>query len=189
MSWIINKIVVDSVQMIKIDMDDYLKKYSPDTDGNYYPLREQIASKDTVLRKIKLYSELEKIENNYVLNNYKINLIDGKAKYVLRRIFKAYLTNPKQLPDSVLRKYTKVCNIDGLKQEIEIIGLNEKTRNIRYLDGDLFKKYQNEIITDNWFLRVVCDYISSMTDLFCISEYQKLYGGDSIGDNQPYTMN
>lgn len=38
------------------------------------------------------------------------------------------------------------------------------------------EKIRETIAYDPLFLRGICDYISSMTDLFAVYEYQRLYG-------------
>ena len=58
--------------------------------------------------------------------------------------------------------------------------MNVKTKKIRYLDSKIFESYKEEIIRDNHFQRILCDYISSMTNVFAVSEYQRLYSGDRI---------
>jgi dGTPase len=143
-----------------------------------YPLKKEIATQESVLKNNQLFQRLKKIENNFVINNYTIHRMNGKSSFVLRQIIKAYLTNPKQLPDSVLERYTEVCSIPCLKKKIKEIDFTPK--NIRYLNEKDFSRYKNCIIVDKVFLRLISDYIASMTDLYAIREYQKLYGGESI---------
>lgn len=142
-----------------------------------YPLNKEIAT-DCVLDNNKLFQRLKEIEDNFVINNYMIDRMNGKSSFVLRQIIKAYLTNPKQLPDHVLELYTEVCSIPILKEQIRKIGSTPK--NIRYLSKKDFESHKPAIIKDRAFMRLMSDYIASMTDFYALQEYQKLYGGESI---------
>jgi dGTPase len=144
-------------------------------------LNEEIATHNRILEHDKLYKRLKEIEDNLVINNYKIDRMNGKSRFVLRQIIKAYLTNPKQLPDHVLELYAEVCSVPTLKELIKHINSNDSTpKNIRYLNKEIFEDNQKYIIRDKAFLRLLSDYIASMTDLYALQQYQKLYGGDSI---------
>jgi len=142
-----------------------------------YPLNKEIAT-DCVLENNELFQRLKKVENNFVINNYMIDRMNGKSSFVLRQIIKAYLTNPKQLPDHVLELYAEVCSVPTLKEKIRNIG--STPANIRYLSKKDFEDHQLAIIKDRTFLRLMSDYVASMTDLYALQEYQKLYGGESI---------
>ncbi|MDD2440035.1 MAG: hypothetical protein PHD41_07500 [Methanosarcinaceae archaeon] len=133
---------------------------------------------DCVLENNNLFQRLKEIEANFVINNYMVDRMNGKSSFVLRQIIKAYLTNPKQLPDHVLERYTEVCSVPGLKELVEKIDVTQK--NIRYLSKEEFKAQKTEIVKDRAFLRLMSDYVASMTDLYALQEYQKLYGGESI---------
>lgn len=174
-SYLIAQLIYHAVTTIEKNMEHYIekKKNSPHIG---YPVDEDLATADVVYRDYELYQDLEKIKNKYVINNYKINRIDGKARFIIRRLIKAYLTNPKQLPDSILKLYSKECTIEGLFEKIPIDHNNEK--NIRYLDKECFEDFKKHIINDPKFLRAICDYIASMTDNYAIEEYQRLYSGE-----------
>src|SRR5690606_14940623 len=119
------------------------------------------------------FQKLKEIENNFVINNYMIDRMNGKSSFVLRQIIKAYLTNPKQLPDHVLELYAEVCSVAILKEKI--IKIDSAPANIRYLSKDDFEKHKLSIIKDRDFLRLMSDYVASMTDLYALQEFQKLY--------------
>ena len=62
-----------------------------------------------------------------VLNSYNVHRRDGKAKYIIRRLYKAYLANPQQLPDktiqSLFREYKErdnTLNFSDLRNILEI---------------------------------------------------------------------
>ena len=186
MSCIIGKLVSDAVLIIK----DNMRELNGRKQKAKYPLSEDIATHKRVLEHHEIYKKLKEIEDTFVINNYMIDRMNDKSKFVLRQIIKAYITNPKQLPDNVFESYTKVCYIPTLHDKIgQINSVPANIRvskniwvpeNIRYLSKNDFKIHKSSIIKDNVFLRLMSDYIASMTDFYALQQYQKLYGGDSI---------
>ncbi len=172
-SCIIGQVISEAVIEIRKKMQDLNKSGLKAK----YPLDKEIAT-DCVLDDNKLFQLLKEIEDTFVINNYMVDRMNGKSRFVLRQIIKAYLTNPKQLPDHVLELYTEVCSVPGLKEKIRKIG--STPANIRYLSKKDFENHQPAIIKDRAFLRLISDYVASMTDLYALQEYQKLYGGESI---------
>ena len=55
-----------------------------------------------------LDEEIEKYIKDKIVNSYDVNRFDGKARYVIRQIFKAYYTNPRQMPKESLERISKV---------------------------------------------------------------------------------
>jgi dGTPase len=174
-SWVIGKLILYAVARIKENMNKYKKSHP--FDGSWKPITEKIATEDTVFNDYFLFSSLKKLENKYILNNYIVNSMDGKAKFMLRRIIKAYLSNIRQLPDAVLENYANECTIQTIRDEINKLPI----KNIRFLEPKTLKNFEKSIIKDPVFLRLLCDHIASMTDMYAINEYQKLYSGDRLG--------
>lgn len=49
------------------------------------------------------YDFINKFIDNKIINSYEVNRFDGKAKFIIRQLFKAYYQNPKQMPKSQLK--------------------------------------------------------------------------------------
>ncbi|WP_083804477.1 dGTP triphosphohydrolase [Methanobacterium lacus] len=47
---------------------------------------------------------IESYIKNQILNSYNVNVFDGKAIYIVRQLFKAFYTNPRQMPKEQLNK-------------------------------------------------------------------------------------
>ncbi len=108
---------------------------------------------------IAQYKELRSYVYQEIINSAQINRLEGKAKFFLRKLFKAYVQNPLQLPDYMLNRYARLNGETSLrKQPFE---LREK----------LIYQYRQR--PD--FIRLICDYIAGMTDSFAIEEFKKLY--------------
>lgn len=178
-SYIIGQLIYHAVTTIKKNIEDYIqekRRYSINSPIGY-PITANLATEEVVFKDSELYLTLKEIKDNYITNNYKINMIDGKARFIIRRLIKAYLTNPKQLPDLYLKQYSNECNIKDIVDKIPSDTDGEK--NIRYLNKDLITEgLETAIRNDPKFLRTICDYIASMTDNYAIEEYQRLYSGD-----------
>ena len=119
---------------------------------------------------------------NRILNSFKAQTVDGKANYIIKRLFKAYLSNPQQLPDKTIISFYRNYNKNYLNRAINkdkkkdlyfspalVGGLREK------LKKDYFKK-SNDSIYMCTLLRTICDYVSGMTDNYALNQYELLYG-------------
>jgi len=185
-SWIIGKIVIDSVEIIRKNMDDYaLKNEYLLRSGCIHPITDDIAT-EKILNSHSFFNLLRDLQRTLIINNYTINRENGKANYILNKLFKAYMTNPKQLPDGVLKYYTETCSIKKLKEAA--CETNIKELNIRYIDENIFDEYLPQIQRDNNFIRYLCDYVALMTDLFAVSEFQKLYLGATNKTNNYFLV-
>ncbi|MFW5891368.1 MAG: deoxyguanosinetriphosphate triphosphohydrolase family protein [bacterium] len=125
---------------------------------------------------------LEKIISRYVINSYEISRLDNKAELIIKGLFDAYYTNPKLLPDNVLKRikkemYRVTTNFIDLREnplkfvskEIkELVEITEEQKK----DKDKEKDYKTK---RKVLARCIADYISGMTDNFAINEYSNLY--------------
>lgn len=133
-------------------IDSYLRAYSP----KYSSQRDCINEKCIMLSQ-EVESSRKRIYENMIVNRVicseQISISDSKSEYLIKQLFKAFYTHPKQLPDYVLEKY---CN----RNEIDF---NRATLNVKTLQAD------------SKFIRTICDHISGMTDQFAAREYNRLY--------------
>ncbi len=105
------------------------------------------------------YAQLRRFVYDNIINCYSVSRMDGKAVYLLRRLFKAYLNRPLQLPDYVLLRFSKF----------------QKTRYLRDLPLNRIEEETGNYLTNPAFYRTVCDFVAGMTDRFVFDEYEKLY--------------
>lgn len=179
-SWTIGYFISLSIKKIRQEMNRYVSDKNK-FGQSYFPLDRQLAGEKITLEKDRLFQELKLLQGKYVINNVRINRENGKADFILKSLIEAYLNKPKQLPDSVLRRYSKECSIPGVKNELkqqQKEGLDEP--NIRYAceknwDIDILRSIRN----DPKFLRLLWDYVASMTDQYALNEYKMLYLGES----------
>jgi len=109
-----------------------------------------------------------------VLNSFEVQRMDGKGQFIIRRLFKAYLSNPRQLHDgtivSVFRLY-KDQNNEYTHYQLTEKGLLGELRN--KIDSP---NMNSDVRFQIALLRTICDHIAGMTDNFALSEHERLYG-------------
>jgi dGTPase len=105
------------------------------------------------------YKQLHRFVYDNIINCYNVSRMDGKSVFLMRKLFKAYLNRPLQLPDYVLLGYAK----------------REKIRFMRDLPLEKIEEEGARYRTDPTFYRTVCDFVAGMTDKFVFDEYTKLY--------------
>jgi len=116
-------------------------------------------------------AELQNFLRNRILNSHKAQQMDGKGRFIIRRLFKAYITNPRQLHDStilaVFRNYNEAINGQNT-YDIDNIGkLRDEVDSAEHKSNPGFQIA---------LLRAICDNISGMTDDFAMQQHQQLYG-------------
>lgn len=133
-------------------IDDYLKAFSPN-----YSSQHDCINKKCIMLSAEVETARKRIYDDMIVNRVicseQISVADSKSEYIIKQLFKAFYTHPKQLPDYVLEKY---CDRNG-------VTLNRATLDVKALQAD------------SKFIRTICDHISGMTDQFAAREYNRLY--------------
>lgn len=89
----------------------------------------EIVNKDPIIKKkVVCFSEIgknfnediEKFIRNRIINSYKVNRFDGKSKYIVKQLFKAYYENPLQMHEDVLKKIEDAVNINSNIYQIDL---------------------------------------------------------------------
>jgi len=97
-------------------------------------------------------------------------------------LFKAYLSNPQQLPDKTIVSFYRNYDEKYLNMAIN----KEKKRDMSIspaLVGNLREKLKKDYFqknNDSMFCctlkRTICDYVSGMTDNYTLDQHELLYG-------------
>lgn len=193
-SFLVNLLTFDAIKNINKNLKDLMKnknikdheefnKYK-NNEGAYDELKKIINLSDNLLNGDKKF---QKYISERILNSHKAQSMDGKGNYIIRELFKAYVTNPQQLPDKTIErlfkniyKYRKedLDNID-LKYIDEynyleslccpLMDIGEKRNKLQDLH------YKNNTIYKQILMRTICDYIAGMTDKYAMDLYSDLY--------------
>lgn len=147
----IGMLINDVIKTSKPIIDEYYEKYKPSF-GNTRDAINSLCIKlsdDTAKNAEEIYDELK----NKVIMSEIISTADSKSEYVIKQLYKAFYKHPKQLPDYVLTRYYS-------KKDSTLNRLNVNDDDLR---------------NDPYFIRIICDHISGMTDQFASREYKRLY--------------
>lgn len=166
--------------------DDFSKKY---LDISVDDIRTFMKLEDAKIYKID--QQLGQSLKYSILDSYEVQRMDGKGAYVIRKLVRAYLSNPQQLPNEYVNRFIKIELIRMLSEDEqehckELIKHELKenyTENV-----SMWKDYECRevlrIITNNKelvaltydaLMRVIFDYIAGMTDSFAAIQRAELY--------------
>jgi dGTPase len=127
--------------------------------------------------------EIQKFMWNRILNSHLTQTMDNKANYVIRNLIKAYVTNPKQLPDNtIILLFKRLLSVDDWEKNYHRYSIKELTGVLRK-DLDTFHHQSNSDVYKNTLLRTICDFISGMTDDYAMRQFQILYGSTQVFKN------
>ena len=134
----------------------------------------------------KLDQQIEIYIKKQIINSYDINKANGRSKYIIRQLFKAYYKNPLQMPHYVLKRLEK-----NLKQNSEYCSVKirsnssseKRLETTKFRDGDQteinslvrilkFEKLDENIINQKSFL-------NHLVDDNLINELKRINGTDS----------
>ncbi len=106
-------------------------------------------------------NELDTFMQKELGNNFQVNRFNKKSEKVIRKLFKAYYTNPLQMNDRFLERYT-ARRVDPQFR-------------LRKLPAKIVQEKINEFQKDPLYARHIADYIASMSDSFAVQEYKAIY--------------
>ncbi|AEH60795.1 deoxyguanosinetriphosphate triphosphohydrolase [Methanosalsum zhilinae DSM 4017] len=112
-------------------------------------LQNQVISFSPLGRELNI--EIEKLVKYRILNSYQVNKFDGKSRFVIRQLFKAFYTNPLQMPSYVLSRLT-----EGLikNSDIYVISFEGENGIVKLNDVDYNRLSRSEVNTLNNSLKL-----------------------------------
>ncbi|MGL5417374.1 MAG: deoxyguanosinetriphosphate triphosphohydrolase family protein [Clostridium sp.] len=180
-SIIIEKFIEDVIKTSKDNLESFIKTAQINNEKDFENRKEEFfyAGSKRYIRNIISFSdekkdidkELKAYLKNKVLLSFEAQRMDGKGKYIIRNIFKAYLENPQQLPNKTIESFYKLyLGNKYLKSDKMSVGrLRERLQNDHISKSESDSDYRGKL------MRVICDYIAGMTDEYAMKEYKKLY--------------
>lgn len=108
---------------------------------------------------------------NRILDSFEVQRMDGKGRFIIRQLFKAYVTNPRQLHDStIISIFTRYDPPSYQSGPHGRSVLGQMRRQVGLADARSDSRFQLVL------LRAICDHVAGMTDSFALDEYARLYG-------------
>lgn len=158
--FIVNMYVVDAVSQGKKNLRQLSEDYNINNLTDYIAQHNEIPV-DRREKAIYFSPDLDGFDKGFqdllksrVLNSYAAQALDGKGTYIIRKLFKAYYTNPNQMQDSAVKDLFKMLDQPYDRSKIlDVVAGNEVT-----------------------LIRVIADYIAGMTDRFAYDQFDLLYG-------------
>ena len=180
---VISFLVTKAIEDIKENLRSIYVKYSFKNSNDFTKLKKVIFKNEDIFTIINYKADFTLEENkfhdflkNKILDSYVAQKMDGKAEYIIKKLFEAFINNPQQMPDrTILFFFSNFLGSDYLKQYNE----NNRIGQLRSELKDNFNR--NPTPYYKWaLLRTICDYISGMTDNFAYNQYEILYGSTRI---------
>ena len=103
----------------------------------------------------KEFKELKDFVNENIYQSPMTTIMDEKAKRCVGEIYNTYWRNPRQLPNDIYKRFKDASDAK--------LGSPEEEES---------KNYDGYVVSP---ARVLCDYISLMTDRFALETYEKLF--------------
>ena len=191
---ILSRLIVDFLAMnlinnTKENFERLIDDYNIKSNEDFYDNKLEIYNKEKDIFRIVDYNEnfgkqekkFKEYLKNRILSSFKAQSMDGKANYIIKKLFKAFISNPQQLPDKTIESFYKNYNKNLTRTISE--KKKEKIFSLPHLYGDLrerLKKDHFKNCNNNRYkcalLRTICDYVSGMTDNYALNQYELLYG-------------
>ncbi|MCD4679952.1 MAG: dNTP triphosphohydrolase [Bacteroidales bacterium] len=165
-------------------LSNLIKEYKIRNQEEFNAVKNEITKNSDIMKLISYdeeFSKADKTFQNYlynrILNSHLAQTMDGKASFILRNNIKAYLSNPKQLPDATIgilmknfdkANYTKIYGSNSPKLAMNI--LRDQVSEFHNGSDDKFKTA---------LIRTIIDFIAGMTDQYAIDQNRMLYGTDN----------
>lgn len=198
--FVIGVYVSVSIEEIKKELKSVIEKYriaSSDDFEKIYHSKDKINDINSMLSlKNTSIGKNDKILNDglkyAILDSYEVQRMDGRSEYIIRRLLRAYKSNPQQLPNMYINRLLKdgideflqTKERDYLLSEVnkalgyDILPENRKNwqdyecRNALRI---MLKTPESERIISPILMRMIFDYVSFMTDRLAYEEYKELY--------------
>ncbi len=166
---VINMYITDVVNNTKSNFKQFEDKYEINTQMNFQEIRPTLHRsdyEDCVALSPKLHTldvEFQKFLKTRILMSYQAQAMDGKAEYIIRKLYDALRDNPYQLPDTSIFSYARLTGINT----------HERAEVLEEIHGRRDKK---DDTNENVLRRCIVDYIGGMTDQYAYNEFDRLYG-------------
>ena len=158
--FIVNLYVVDTIAQSKNNLKNLSRDFRINNLSDFVEKHAEIPDdyRNSVVAFSKSIAEFDmrfqQLLKDRVLKSYYAQALDGKGAYIIKKLFKAYYTNPTQMQDSAVKELFKMVGLEYDRSQImDVVAGNEVK-----------------------LIRVITDYISGMTDNFAYEQYDLLYG-------------
>ena len=173
-TYFIKEIVKNATQKMKDYITELSSKNSAEKAKDVIVIKKKLIDFDGNIEKVR--EKLEEITSNKIINSEEVNCFDGKGKYIINKLYKAYITNPKQMSETTRKRIKKeISRYTNDKFDLKNLYIkddeNIKLKSLEIDDISL----KLRLIKHRVFIRSIIDLISGMTDEFANKQFEKLY--------------
>lgn len=160
---VVNLYVTDVISTTRRNIENFEEQNHINNLQDFQQKKVNIAA-NTHEKIVSMSTELKQYDENFheflkncILSSYQAQAMDGKAGYIVRKLYEAFTTNPEQLPDTSIFSYARFL---GLPHNVS--------------RADVLHNHKND--NQELLHRCIADYIGGMTDQFAYDEFDRLYG-------------
>ena len=174
-------------------------KYGIGSEGDFSRVYRSIPEKEMKELFSLKGTEIQRADDNLnkelryaILDSYEVQRLDGRNEYIVRRLLRAYKSNPQQLPNAYINRLMKrelpllisAQDYEMLRKKLEELLEHEITPEKigKWQDYEcrnalrmLLEIPDMEHLISPALMRVIFDYVASMTDRSAYEEYKELY--------------
>lgn len=159
---VVNMYVTDIIKQSKDNLRNLCNQYQIKNQDDFVRVKANmrpfdyencISMSPTLMQKD---NDFQNFLKSKVLSSYQAQAMDGKASYIIKKLFEAFRDTPSQLPDTAICSFSLEVGMRlpySRENALNVIRGNEKVLN-----------------------RCIADYIGGMTDRFAYDEFDRLYG-------------
>lgn len=188
-SFVINFLVTNLVENSRINISGLIDQYNIKTLNDFDSQKEKILKDlklDGLFKLINYNENFLECEKKYqkelfnrILLSHLTQSMDGKSKFIIRRLFKAYTSNPQQLYDNTINSLFDKLHKDFPEKGYDKMNIGKKRKELNDLHfGNVNQKYLNHLH------RTICDFIAGSTDSYALRLYNTLYGTNQVFFNR-----
>jgi dGTPase len=127
--YFIKDVTLNSLSLIKADDCKSVQEVS----NNKLIIKKNLISLSKTAEEIN--KSIKTWIDNRIVNSYDVNRFDGKSVFIVKQLFKAYYTNPRQMPKIFLKTLSKRIRENSQKYGCKIKFQNNYVGKIRFRTG------------------------------------------------------
>lgn len=127
-----NLLKIENNELYDDDKNKISVKYKKNVNSDYKQKFFDSKIVDFSMSGKEFDKKLEEYIQNQILNSYNVNRFDGKAIYIVRQLFKAYYTNPRQMPSTTLDKLSERLQENSEKYGSELILIDSSIDEVNF---------------------------------------------------------
>ena len=176
-------------------IEEYHIATAEDFANKYQEILEEDIEKRLSLERTAIEQADQRLNKNLrfaILDSYEVQRLDGRSEYLVRRMLRAFKSNPQQLPDIYINRLMKTeiykfFSDEDVRRLFKVIkerlqyDIDQKSVE-QWADYEsrnalrvLLEEVEIEPIISPALMRVVFDYVAAMRDRSAYEEYRELY--------------